>query len=120
VGKAPNRDEPVNPRITSQIWAFLTALKVVYDSGAEEQFDRFLKAFLEEVSDYLEGEVLDQALDDLPPEVPGEMEEFMDRAKRYKVTPASAEEIQDAVGVTDEDRKIVKEAMEKVGKGRKK
>ena len=76
---------PANPRISAQIQAFLAILKKVYACEAEYDFDRCLRAFTEEVDIYLNEDFTYDDLigratpDDLPPEVPGEMEEFMEK-----------------------------------------
>lgn len=77
--------DTVDAELASQLQTFLILLEKAYLCAAEEKFDRFLKVFSEEVHDYLDERYLGQALDDLPSNTPGEMEEFMEKmAKRKK------------------------------------
>ena len=69
----------------SKLETFLALLQKAYFYAASEEFGRFLRTFSEEVDAYLEAKNYGTALDDLPSDVPGEMEEFMERmAKRRK------------------------------------
>ena len=82
-------------KIAGQLQIFLSLLDKAYACAVEEKFDRFLEAFSQEVDDYLD-ELMESLMPpsiviepekglSIPPEVPGEMEEFMEKmAKRKK------------------------------------
>jgi len=79
-------------KIAGQLQIFLALLETAYACAAEDKFDRFLKAFAEEVDMYMDDLieslmppfiVVDMS-DEIPPEIVEEMEECMEKMEKRR------------------------------------
>lgn len=74
----------IDSELVKKLEKFLALLQKAYLYAAPEEFGRFLDTFYEEVDAYLDDKYYGPALDDLPSDVPGEMEEFMEKMAKRK------------------------------------